>query len=161
MGLITKTPKLVGNLIRSRREALGLSQRALGMLFTPPVTTQFISNIERGVTPLPPVHIPTLAKSLLVAENELMGLLEREYTLKLSGRVGHHGDPAFDHAGGQQAAAHVAPNDIAAEQIARLLVDNPDYGFMRNLYDAYRQADMKTKQAFATVAESILNVPKS
>ena len=44
-----KQPKLVGAFIRQRREALGLSQRALGLLFSPPVTTQFISNVERGV----------------------------------------------------------------------------------------------------------------
>ncbi len=51
---------IVGAFIRQRRETLGLSQRALGQLFQPPVTTQFISNVERGVTPLPPVHISTL-----------------------------------------------------------------------------------------------------
>ena len=49
-----KKPRLVGNFIRQKREALGLSQRALGQKFTPPVTTQFISNVERGVTPLSP-----------------------------------------------------------------------------------------------------------
>src|SRR4051795_11899745 len=83
-----KNPRLVGNFIRPRRETLGLSQRALGLLFTPPVTTQFISNVERGVTPLPPAHIPTLTKALNVSETEFMGLLEQEYAYKLSGRLG-------------------------------------------------------------------------
>src|SRR3954469_19062686 len=85
---VIKRPKLVGEFIRKRREALGLSQRALGLLFEPAVTTQFISNVERGVTPLPPAHVPTLAKALLVSEDEIMSLLEREYSLKLSGRLG-------------------------------------------------------------------------
>src|SRR3984957_15346979 len=84
----SKRPKIVGNFIRQRREALGLSQRALGLLFEPAVTTQFISNVERGVTPLPPAHVPTLTKALRVSESEMMALLEREYTQKLSGRLG-------------------------------------------------------------------------
>src|SRR3954462_2435209 len=81
-------PRLVGSFIRQRREGLGLSQRALGLMFEPAVTTQFISNVERGVTPLPPVHVPTLTKALMVPENELMGLLEREYVFKLFGLLG-------------------------------------------------------------------------
>src|SRR5688500_18638486 len=93
MADLAKQAKLVGNFIRQRRESLGLSQRALGLMFTPPVTTQFISNVERGVTPLPPVHVPILTKALLVSEDELMSLLEREYVLKLSGRLGKT-DPA-------------------------------------------------------------------
>src|SRR6478609_9296856 len=84
----SKQPKLVGNFIKSRRTSLNLSQRALGLLFDPPVTTQFISNVERGVTPLPPAHVPTLTKALQVSESEMMGLLEKEYTMKLSGRLG-------------------------------------------------------------------------
>src|SRR5262249_42119630 len=85
-----KRPRLVGNFIRTRREALGLSQRPLGLLFTPPVTTQFISNVERGVTPLPPAHIPTLTQALNVSETEFMALMEQEYAYKLSGRLGRH-----------------------------------------------------------------------
>jgi transcriptional regulator with XRE-family HTH domain len=142
-----KTPKLVGNFIRQRREALGLSQRALGLMFSPPVTTQFISNIERGVTPLPPAHVPTLVKALMVSEEELMGLLEREYTAKLSGRLGR--SDRFPGEG--------ANTDATTPQ---LIVSTMDYDFMRSLYDAYRQADSKTRQAFATVVETILAVPK-
>src|SRR5690606_28317860 len=94
-----RNPRLVGTFIRQRRDALRLSQRALGQLFDPPVTTQFISNVERGVTPLPPAHVPTLAKALVADENEIMSLLEREYAVKLSGRLGKdaslngHGTP--------------------------------------------------------------------
>jgi hypothetical protein len=45
--------------------------------------------------------------------------------------------------------------------IPGLVVAHPDYAFMKNLYDAYRAADQKTREAFATVCESILKVPKS
>ena len=145
-----KTPKLVGSFIRQRRESLGLSQRALGMLFDPPVTTQFISNIERGVTPLPPAHVPTLVKALLVSEEEIMGLLEREYTAKLSGRLGKAEGSQLPLPGGTE----------LKDSIPQILVKTTDYDFIRSLYDAYKTADDKTRQAFATVAESILSLPK-
>jgi transcriptional regulator with XRE-family HTH domain len=138
-----KQPRLVGTFIRQRRESLGLSQRALGLLFDPPVTTQFISNVERGVTPLPPAHVPTLTKALLVSEDELMSLLEKEYTAKLTGRLGK-GDRL-----------------IKTDTIPHIVVAGNDYDFMRSLYDAFRQADFKTKQAFATVCQSMLNLPKT
>jgi transcriptional regulator with XRE-family HTH domain len=142
-----KPPKLVGTFIRTRREALGLSQRALGLLFAPAVTTQFISNVERGVTPLPPAHVPTLVKALMVSEEELMSLLEREYTVKLSGRLGKV--PGAD--------GQTGPTE---GQLPHLVIASPDYDFMRTLYDAYRAADGKTRQAFATVVESMLNMRK-
>ena len=146
---LIKRPRLVGNFIRERREALSLSQRALGLLFSPPVTTQFISNVERGVTPLPPAHVPTLTKALMVSEAELMGLLEKEYTVKLTGRLGKEGAPALAELVG---TSHALPT---------LIINNGDFEFIRKLYDAYRQADPKTKQAFATVCESILSLPKA
>src|SRR5436305_13141430 len=102
-----KKPRIVGNFIRQRRETLGLSQRALGLLFSPPVTTQFISNLERGVTPLPPNHVPTLTQALNISEAEIMSLLEREYAMKLSGKLGREapvdgamGPGVIVHAGG-------------------------------------------------------------
>lgn len=123
-------PKIVGNFLRRKREELNLSQRALGLLFDPPVTTQFISNVERGVTPLPPAHVPTLAKALQVSDTELMGLLEKEYTHKLSGRLG---------------LAH----DAAA---------SPEYDFVQSVYQAYQMADSQTRQAFAGLCQSMLNI---
>lgn len=143
-----KNPRLVGNFIRERREALGLSQRALGLMFDPPVTTQFISNVERGVTPLPPAHVPTLVRALKVSEAEMMGLLEKEYTAKLSGRLGRPGE----------AIARIEPGKDGG--IPQLVISTGDLAFMRSLYDAYRQADPKTRQAFATVCESLLNLSK-
>jgi transcriptional regulator with XRE-family HTH domain len=138
-----KRPRLVGNFIRQRRETLGLSQRALGLLFTPPVTTQFISNVERGVTPLPPAHIPTLTKALQVSESEIMALLEQEYAHKLSGRISVAGDGAATPGAGR---AQGIPLSIA----------EPDYAFMRTLYDAYAKADPATRQSFASLCEKML-----
>jgi len=132
---LTKRPKIVGDFIRQKREGLKLSQRALGQLFSPAVTTQFISNVERGVTPLPPAHVPTLARALSVSEPELMELLEREYSTKLSGRLG--------------VALHSAEPPASVE-----------IQFLKSISDAYFRADIKTREAFATVCESILRVPK-
>ncbi len=127
-----------------------MSQRALGLLFDPPVTTQFISNVERGVTPLPPAHIQTLTRALMVTESEMMSMLEREYTAKLSDRC------------------RVASEEISLEPPSAtgethpksLAIDPADLDFMRQLYDSYRQADIKARQAFQTVCESILKLPK-
>ncbi|MFL5815491.1 MAG: helix-turn-helix domain-containing protein [Bdellovibrionia bacterium] len=138
-------PKLVGNFIRQRREAAGLSQRALGMLFSPPVTTQFISNLERGVTPLPLNHVPTLTKALGINEAEMMTLLEQEYTLKLSGRLARM-DFKADGSEAVKSAGTILP------------VQSEDLDFMRHLYNAYRQADPKTRQEFASVCENLLHV---
>lgn len=140
---LNKKTRVVGEFIKRRREALNISQRALGQLFDPPVTTQFISNVERGVTPLPPSHIPTLAKALSVQDAEIMALLEKEYAVKLNGRLGR--------AGGSADQGDNPPS---------LIVSSSDYEFMKNVYDAYRGADGKTKQAFATICESVLKVSK-
>lgn len=122
-----------------------MSQRALGAMFTPPVTTQFISNVERGVTPLPPMHVPVLAKALATSEVEIMALLEREYAHKLSERLGK---------GDEMGAAH-------KPTVPSLIVAEGDYQFMKTLYESYRISDQKTRQAFATICESVLNLPKS
>lgn len=135
------SPNLVGVFIRSKREALGLSQRALGLLFEPAVTTQFISNIERGVTPLPPVHIATLVRALQVPENELIQVMEREYAAKISQRVGRN-EPVM--------ASTAHPMRIAEE-------DRP---YFQALYDAYRLADLSGKEAFHALCESLLRLPK-
>lgn len=144
---INQRPKLVGQYIRQKREARSLSQRALGQLFDPPVTTQFISNLERGVTPLPPNHIPTLSRVLAINETELVGLLEKEYAMKLTGRAGLNGLNGLNGSNGSvQITLQVQPNDLP---------------FMRLLYDAFRTADVKTQQSFMNLCESMLNLPKS
>lgn len=149
-----KQPRLVGQFIRQRREALGLSQRALGLLFNPVVTTQFISNVERGVTPLPPIHIPTLIKALQVSEEELMAIMEQEYTAKLSGRLGK--------ADGQLngAVGAILSQSEAHRHHSHLVVAPQDYDFMKKLYEAYSQADDQTKKSFSNVCGSLLHTQK-
>ena len=83
-----KRPCLVGTLVRKKREAVGLSQRALAQLFQPPVTTQFISNVERGVTPLPANHVALVARVLKMSEQELMDVMTQEFNQRLSGKLG-------------------------------------------------------------------------
>lgn len=139
-----KRMNLVGEFIRQKRESLRISQKALGQLFTPPVTTQFISNIERGVTPLPPVHIASLARALCISESELTMLLEKEYIFKLNNRIGNN---------------KVFPNYSEVVNPS-LTVDQADYELMKTLYSAYRIADFKSKEDFFAVCESILKLPK-
>lgn len=127
---------------------MGLSQRALGQMFTPPVTTQFISNLERGVTPLPPNHVPTLTQALRIEESELMSLLEKEYAAKLSGRLGRPAADAAGNGGDGASAQHT------------LAVASEHYNFMRNLYDAFRIADKNKREEFAGVCESLLRIPR-
>jgi len=137
-----KSPKLVGTFIKQRRQSLDLSQRALGQMLTPVVTTQFISNLERGVTPLPLSHLPALAKALQISDAELTSLLEREYALKLSNRLGIENGGQVDVGGGNR----------------KLDVSSSDFDFMKNLYEAYCIADPKAKQAFLSVCENILGM---
>lgn len=136
-----KLPRLVGNFIREKREALGLSQRALGQLFVPAVTTQFISNVERGVTPLPPTHVPTLSKALSVPEAEIMSVLEREYAVRLTGRLGIEGQSTDATLG--QTRVSVAPEDFA---------------LMQAIYEAYRKASEDNQKSFIQACQNILRI---
>ncbi len=139
-----KSPKLVGTFIRQRRAALGLSQRELGLLFSPAVTTQFISNIERGVTPLPPAHVATLVRALQVPEAEILALLEREYTAKLSDRLGR---------------SEPGPGRTDSTPL-QLISGSADSDFLRSVAEAFRQADPKTREAFENAASNLLNIPR-
>ncbi len=136
-------PGIVGGFLREKREAIGLSQRALGLQFDPPVTTQFISNIERGVTPLPPVHVATLVRVLQIREEELLAALEREYASKIGQRMGR------------------APGNGSSEHAPTFRVLEEDRLSFQAVYDAFHNADPKTREAFQAVCETLLNVPKS
>jgi transcriptional regulator with XRE-family HTH domain len=148
-----KSATLVGNFLRQRREAAGLSQRALGQRFNPPVTTQFISNVERGVTPLPPGHIPTLSRELNLSEAELLTVLEREYLMKLSDKLG------ATHAA--ESAGHSALEELSRRPLPQaLVIEEQDYEFMRTLYESLRAADEKTRTEFAALCEKLLCMRK-
>jgi transcriptional regulator with XRE-family HTH domain len=133
-----KKPKLVGAFIRERRVQAGLSQKALGMLFVPPVTTQFISNVERGVTPFPPAHLSTLIQALAISYDEILKLLEQEYAYKLNDRVKIETAPV------QLSPGQVEPS---ADEVS-VLIKKQDLTFISNLYRSYSQVDSSTQQKF-------------
>ena len=90
---LARSPNWVGQFIRQKREDKSLSQKELGQRFEPPVTTQFVSNLERGITPVPAVHIQALVRALEINEPELMVLMEKEYAAKLTHKIaGQHTD---------------------------------------------------------------------
>lgn len=84
---LAKSPNWVGAFIRQKREEKGLSQKELGQRFEPAVTTQFVSNLERGITPVPAVHVTALVRALDINEHELMLLMEKEYAAKLTSKI--------------------------------------------------------------------------
>lgn len=84
---LPKSPNWVGAFIRQKREDKSLSQKELGQMLEPAVTTQFISNLERGVTPVPAAHIQALVRALGIQEPELMALMEKEYAAKLTHKI--------------------------------------------------------------------------
>jgi hypothetical protein len=106
-----------------------------------------------------------LTKALQVSESEMMGLLEKEYTLKLSGRLGlpsetrahAHGEP---HENGIRNGAVIIP--ISQSHVSgapcHLAVSGHDFEFIQNLYEAYKHADPKTRQTFVSVCQSVLNL---
>ena len=132
----SKSLNIVGQFVREKREALGISQRSLGLLFNPAVTTQFISNIERGVTPLPTIHIATLVKNLKLTESELIHMMEKEYAAKITNKVGlpmGHGPP------GSPIPGH-------------------DHAFITRLSQAFHLADQNTQTAFKDACRTILKL---
>lgn len=138
MSTFTPVHNIVGQFIRTQREKKGLSQKALGQLFTPPVTTQFISNIERGVTPLPPVHVQTLTKIFEIREEEFLTVFEREYVTKLSQQVGR--------------------SDASASTIGKpVFVASDAYDFMKRFAEAYQTADAPTQEHVRRTVEATLS----
>ena len=148
---LVKKFKIVGSFVKQKRNEQGLSQKALGALFTPAVTTQFISNIERGVTPLPVAHLGVLAKALKVSDSEIKALLEKEYAFKLGSEVSSL-------ANGSGEIHNSVSGNLSNPS---LKVQENDLEFMRSLYEAYRLSDSPTRQTFATLCEGLLKVPRS
>jgi hypothetical protein len=124
------------------------------MKFQPPVTTQFISNLERGVTPLPPHHVPTLARELRIEEDELLTLLEREYAQKINDRI-HRQLPE-----GAAQAAPASEGVVTPSTLRNLVVEEKDAEFIRAVYQAYSLSDRETKENFASVCQKILRMTK-
>ena len=78
-----------------------------------------------------------------------MALLEREYAVKLSERLGHQGDVP--------GAAHESSGKPGSPLIS---VEASDYSFWQRLYSAYQHADASTRKAFETICENMFKVRK-
>lgn len=86
-----KTPKkdfhFQGGMIKDRRIGLGLNQFQLA--FKLKIHPQFLCNIERGVSGLPPKHIRKLAGILKMDAHEIASAMacdEQAYLMKFIGR---------------------------------------------------------------------------
>lgn len=65
----SEAPASPGSKLKLLRSAAGLSQRELGLAID--ATTQFVSNVERDVTPVPFAMVPALAVALKTTQNEI------------------------------------------------------------------------------------------
>lgn len=140
-----KPKSLVGSYLRQKRELRRISQKQLGLRFNPPVTTQFISNLERGVTPLPAHHVPTLAQALDLQETEILAILEQEYAQKITRKIQR-----------PTATAEMTP----ATTLCAIFVEEKDADFFRALYGAYVLASPEVKQKLSKECESLLGMTK-
>jgi len=114
------------------------------------VTTQFISNIERGVTPLPSTHIKNLAAALETTEQEVISVLEKDYTQKLSNKLGLAG--AVD---GEPVRTQRQMQSPAQPLV---MVDGADKDDFSRIYEAYRAADQETREAFLAACRAIFRI---
>lgn len=79
--------KYVGSFIKELREKRGLSQADVARMLSLK-TAQSISNIERGVSPLPRAKIKRLADILGVKKAEIVGVVMREMQERVSRAAG-------------------------------------------------------------------------
>ncbi len=86
--------KQVGSLVRQLREKRGLSQGDVAKLLSLK-TAQSISNIERGVSPLPRNKIKRLADVLGVKKNDLVGVVISETQERIAKAAGVTGKGSF------------------------------------------------------------------
>jgi transcriptional regulator with XRE-family HTH domain len=100
--------KQIGSFIRELRESRGLSQGDVAKLLNLK-TAQSISNIERGVSPLPRAKIKKLADVLGIRKGEIVTIVLREV------------QDRYAKAAGVQARSIVVPNDLTAEDYGTLL----------------------------------------
>ena len=71
--------KRLGECIRVRRHALGLSQEAFGFKFEPLMSQTEVSRLERGTMQLPPaMSLRALAEALHVSPADLLGAIRFE-----------------------------------------------------------------------------------
>jgi hypothetical protein len=125
------------------------------------VTTQFISNIERGVTPLPPAHISTLTRALKIPEEDLMHTLEREYSMKISNRVGRPELAMQDYVPGGLTPGQYARAPIDSSDQSVLSIESGDRALFAKIYEGYKSADETVKESFQNMADTVLHLSKT
>jgi len=78
--------KQLGQAIKAAREGRGVTQRsladALGL-----TSAQFVSNIERGIAPLPAHYIPILCRLLGMSEKMLIDLATEAYRRRMRAAI--------------------------------------------------------------------------
>lgn len=77
-----------GQLIKSRRRELGLSQMTLSkMMGWPKKNGQHISNCERGLNPFPRKHVNSLSSALSMSRDVIIDAMVRDYKEMVDGTV--------------------------------------------------------------------------
>ncbi len=152
-------PQLVGSYIKRARQLKKLSQKDLAAAFHPPVTVQFISNLERGISLLPLNQLARLQKALGLDEWTLLDLLVSEYTLKLSLKLAElQADETTPGKSDKKSKAWLKGGGSATSSVpwGTLVVEQQDVGWIRNFYHHYRLADKMTKQVFFLSLQSLI-----
>ena len=78
--------KKLGNYIKANRERLNISQRELSE-YLKLSSPQFISNIERGVAPIPTKMLGKLSKKLKIDVDDIIELMVEEARTELKKAV--------------------------------------------------------------------------
>ena len=121
--------KIISKLINKKRKVKGLSQKELAFKlgFS---TSQFISNIERGLADIPVNKAVQFAKILDIDESEFLGLIsERAKSKTLENAV----------LGNNNLSKNIDP-------------------FLKNFIVAWESADTETKTALKHLLSKILNI---
>lgn len=79
--------RTIGTVIRQARLARGLSLKAFADAILPRTSHQFVSNIERGLCPLPADKIPGAAEILSIREDVLIDALVEDYRARIEVEV--------------------------------------------------------------------------
>lgn len=162
----SKRINLVGSFIRNKRESMKMSQRELGQKFESAVTTQFVSNLERGITPLPANHISSITKALQLADGELQMLMEREYVLRLNNKLQRGAAPSGVASESiSDSFAHLASSGEVTAPIVvgptALALHHEDHAEFKKIYDLYRSLDASKRSHFLQQTHSLLETVQS
>lgn len=126
--------KHVGVFVRQLREKRGLSQGDVAKLLNLK-TAQSISNIERGVSPLPRAKIKRLADILGVRKGEIVAVVLREV------------QDRYSKATGVQSRSILVPGDLSADECA----------LIHSLADRMREAKSAERASLKRQVKKILS----